>query len=266
MIVTRRLVADRLRSLRWWVLGAAGLVLSSTALYPTVKGQASFDDLVKDMPAAIVSLFGMDATIGLSSAPGYLHARLFSALLPLVLVIFAVGLGTRAIAGAEEDGTLELTLARAVTRRRFAVERFVAVAALVIALTAVAAVLIAGSAAAVGALEGVNVAGLLVACAGAGALALLHGALAYAVGGATGRRSLTLGVSTTVAIGGYLLNGLIGVSDGIHALRFVTPWHWYLGRNMLAHGPALDAVVLPIAVSVVFVAIGTFVFERRDLT
>lgn len=55
-------------------------------------------------------MLGIDDVIGLTSAAGYLHARLFSTILPVVLLVFGIGLGTRALAGAEEDGTLELTL------------------------------------------------------------------------------------------------------------------------------------------------------------
>ena len=251
--------------MRWWVLGAIALVLSTTALYPTVEGNASFEELADDLPEAVVSLFGIDASIGITSAPGYLHARLFSTLLPVVLIIFAIGLATRALAGAEEEGTLELTLAQPITRPRLAGERYAAVVVLVTTLTVVVTVVLVGSAALAGALTGVSMAGLVAACAAAGSLALLHASIAFAVGATTGRRPLALGVATAVALGGYLVHGLLGVTDVIDAVRFVTPWHWYLGRNMLAEGPALDAVALPLAVSFMLLVSGLVAFDRRDL-
>jgi ABC-2 type transport system permease protein len=241
------------------------LILSTTALYPTVKGNESFEQLANELPRAIVSAFGIDSSIGLTSAPGYLHARLFSTVLPVVLLIFGIGLGTRAIAGAEEDGTLELTLAQPITRRRLITERYASIAGLIAAITTAAAIVVVGSAAAFGALGAVSVPGLLVACAAAGALALLHASIAFAVGAVSGRRALALGIATTVAVAGYLVHGLLGVTDALRPIQFTTPWHWYLGQNMLAHGPTVEAVALPLALSMALVAISTPRFVKRDL-
>ena len=265
MIATRRLLVDRLRSFQWWSLGAAGLVLSTTALYPSIKGNQSFEKLAEELPPAVVSFFGIDTTIGMTSAPGYLHARLFSTLLPVVLLIFGIGLGTRALAGAEDEGMLELTLSHPLTRRRLASERYVAVVVLLVALTGVVTVVLFGSAAAAGALVGVSRPGLLVACAGAGALALLHATIAFGVGAATGRRSLATGFASTAAVAGYLIHGLLGITEVLEPLRYATPWHWYLERNMLATGPTAMSVVAPIFVSALVVVAGLWAFERRDL-
>ena len=265
MIAARRLVRDRSRSLLWWALGVGALVVSTTALYPTVEGNESLEQLAQDLPAPVVSMLGIDEVIGLTSAAGYLHARLFSSILPVVLLVFGIGLGTRALAGAEEDGTLELTLAQPITRRRLATERYSAAAGLIVSLTVVAAVVLVVSAAAAGALSGVSMTGLVAACAAAGSLAVLHASIAFAAGAATGRRAIAVGTATTIAAAGYLVHGLLGVTDVLEPLRFVTPWHWYLARNMLAHGPALGAVAVPLGVSGLLFLAGLARFERRDL-
>ena len=265
MIVARRLVGDRLRSLRWWTLGLAVLVLSTVAFYPTIEGNASFEQLVEDVPEAVASLFALDTGIGITSAPGYLHARLFSGLLPVVLIIFAIGIGARAVAGAEEDGTLELTLARPVSRLRLALERYAATAALVTALTVLTTLMVTASAAPLGALRGVSLTGLIAECVGAGCLALLHGTVAYSLGAAIGRRAVAVAVATTVAVAGFLLNGLLGLSDALEPARVAVPWHWYLSKNMLAEGPAPEAILAPLAMSALLVLAGVARFVRRDL-
>lgn len=265
MIVARRLVRDRLQSLRWWSLGLAALVLSTVGFYPSIKGSTSFEELTRDLPEALTSLFALDSGIGITSAPGYLHARLFSGVLPLVLIIFAIGIGTRAIAGAEEDGTLELTLARPISRVGLALGRYCATTALVTVLTLFTVMAVAVSSALVGALDGVSVTGLVVECLGAGSLAVLHGTVAYSLGAATGRRALALATATTLGVAGFLLNGLLALSKPLERLRVVIPWHWYLERNMLAEGPAFKAIVVPLAVSAVLVVLGVARFARRDL-
>jgi ABC-2 type transport system permease protein len=116
-----------------------------------------------------------------------------------------------------------------------------------------------------GALAGVSLPGLVGASVGAFALALLHASVSFAVGAATGRRAWALAAAATLAVAGYLVQGLLGLSEAVQALRFIDPWHWYLGRNMLAEGVAPDAVVVPLVLAAGFYAAGAVAFQRRDL-
>jgi ABC-2 type transport system permease protein len=264
VIVASRLARDRRRSVTWWAVGVVGLMAFTAAFFPAVEGEASFDDLVKDMPEAMRDLFGMEG-VSLGSAPGYLHARVFSTLLPLLLVIFGVGVGARAIGGAEDEGTLELLLAQPVTRRRVLVERYVAMVGMLALLGAVSAVSILAMAAPVDLLAGVSLAGLLAACAAATLLALVFATLAFAGGAAFGRRSTALAIGTVAAVATYLHRGVVGVSDPAHALRWLSPWHWYVDRNMLVDGIAPDALLVPPLVCLAVLVAGLVAFERRDL-
>jgi ABC-2 type transport system permease protein len=152
-----------------------------------------------------------------------------------------------------------------VTRTRVTVERYLANTALLIALTVVFAIGLVLSALPVGALDGVSLTGLAGAAAGAFALASLHGSIAYAVGAATGRRAPAIAAAASVAVAGYLIEGLLAVSDTIRPLRYASPWHWYLGRNMLTDGIAPDAIALPLLLSLALLAAAARLFARRDL-
>lgn len=264
-VVARRWLADRRRGLGGWCLGVAALVIFTVALFPTVEGDEAFEELADRMPATFQSLLGLTEGAPLTSAPGYLHARLFSTLLPLLLVVYAIGLGSRAIAGTEEDGTLELLLAQPVTRGRVTVQRYLANTALLAAVTLAFAAVLALSALPVGALEAVSGTGLVGATAGAFAIAQLHGSIAFATGAATGRRAPAVAAATTVAVAGYLVEGLLALTDAVRPLRYASPWHWYLGRNMLAQGVAPDALVPPMVLSGVLLLAGVMLFARRDL-
>ncbi len=265
MIIAARLLRDRRRSLLWWSVGIVGLVLFTVALFPSLKGETSLNDVVDQMPEALRSMFGIDKAIPLSSAPGYLQGRLFGSLLPLLLLVFGIGLGARAIAGSEQDGTLELLLANPVTRRSVVVERYLALVAMLGVLTAVLAVSLVVLALPFGALDGVSMTGLAGAVVATFGIALLHATLAFTVGAATGRRAWALSAASIVAITGYLLQGLLSLSDALRPVRFAVPWHWYLGRNMLAQGVAPDAIVVPLVLSAVIFAAGAGAFVRRDL-
>jgi ABC-2 type transport system permease protein len=263
--IAARLLADRRRSLLSWSLAMAGLVLFTVALYPSIEGDQRFEDLARDLPASMRSMFGVDEAIPITSAPGYLHGRLFSTFLPLLLLIFGIGLGAGAIAGSEQDGTLELLLANPVTRRRVAVERYAASMALLVVLSLVFVLALLGAAAPFGALEDVSFVGVVAASMGAFGLAALHATIAFTTGAIAGRRSYALGAAAAVAVAGYLVQGLLGISDALHPIRHTTPWHWYLGRNMLAQGIAPDAIVVPIVLSLILFAAGVAAFDQRDL-
>ncbi|CAN5212691.1 hypothetical protein BH24ACT1_BH24ACT1_08010 [soil metagenome] len=211
------------------------------------------------------SLFGFDGAVPLTSAPGYLHGRLFAGLLPLVLLVFGIGVGAHAIAGSEEEGTLELLLANPVTRGAVVAQRYLALVAMLGGLTLVFAVSLVVLALPFDALDGVSLPGLVGASAGVFGLALLHASISFAVGAATGRRAWALATSTTLALAGYLLQGLLGLSEAVQPLRFISPWHWYLGRNMLAEGVAPDAIIVPLVLAAGLCAAGAAAFDRRDL-
>jgi ABC-2 type transport system permease protein len=261
-----RFLRDRRRAAIWWTVGVIGLVAFTAAFWPTVRGQTSFDQVLDDMPEAMRAMFGIDAAVSISSAPGYLHGRVFATLLPLILIVDAIGLGAATVAGSEDDGTLELVLANPISRLRLATERGGAALILLAtpALTAGAALLAIGGP--VGLLDGVSVTGLVGATLAAFALALLFGAIAFAVGAATGRRSLAVSVPAGAAVATYLVQGLVSAVDGPDAVLDLTPWHWYLEDNMLLAGPSLTAILVPILFGAALACGGLVLFNRRDLT
>lgn len=265
LTIALRMIRDRRRSTIWWLVGVLALVVFTVSLYPSLKDQTAVEDLMANLPAAFRTMVGYDAAVPLTSPAGYLQARMFSTIAPVLLIVFGIGLGAQAIGGHEEAGRLEPLLANPVTRNRVAVERYLAGVVLLLVLVVVFAAATLGLAAAVDALDGVRLTGLLGACAAAGALALLHLSLAYAVGAATGRRGPAVGIAAAVAIGGYLIYSLLSLIEALAPLRYATPWYWYLQRNMLAHGVPPAAIAVPVAVSGVLLAVGWALFRRRDL-
>ena len=265
MTLARRFVLDRRRSFVWWAVGMAVMVAFTVSLWPTIRGEQQFEDLIEELPEGLRALIGSGEGIPFTSAPGYLHSRLFSTLFPLLLLVFGIGLGARAIGGSEEDGSLELLLAHPVTRARLAAERYGALVALVGGLTLAGLLALLVSAPFVGLLDGVPLPRLLLAGVALLGLGLFHASLAFAAGCAFGRRGPALAVAGAVAVASYLLQSLIAATDALDVARFVSPWHWYLDRNLLAQDATLAATLLPLALAVVLAAAGGWLFLRRDL-
>jgi len=263
--VFSRLLADRRRGACWWALGMVVGVASVVGLWPTVKGNVDIQQLMDDLPAGVRALIGSQADIPLSSAPGYLQARLFSTVLPVLLLVYAIGLGARVIGGAEEDGTLLLVVAAPVTRRRVAAERLAASMVLVLGLAVTGVATAAGLGALVGIFEEVTPGRMVVASAAVLAHTLLHLSIAFSVGAVTGRRGPAVSVASVVAVGGYLVHALAASASAVEPVRALSPWWWLLDRNLLVQPPTFLALGLPLILAAVLAVVGVVRFERRDL-
>jgi ABC-2 type transport system permease protein len=259
-----RFLRDRARAQVGWSIGVAATVGLVVALYPSIKGQAGLEETFRNLPAGVRAMVGAP-DLSIVSAVGYLHTRLFVTLIPVLLVIFAIGLGASAIGGSEGDDTLEWLLAHPVSRARVLGERYAAVAGLTVALGAVAAIATLAFGVAVGVVGPVPPARVIGACAGATCLALLFGTLAFAVGCATGRRAPAVSAATVVAVAGYLIQAFFGFSPGLAWLRPASPWHWYLGRVIVRDGLSIVTLAAPLGASLALVAAGLWRFQIRDL-
>ncbi len=250
-------------SLAWWAVGLFGLVVLTTAFYPSVRENAAsltrvIDSLPEGLRQAIVG-----ANIDFFSPAGYLQARLFSLLAPILLLVFAVGTGARAIAGEEERQTLDVLLATPISRRRVSLDK----AGAMLGTTAVLAAVLWVAIAVTGPPFEVSIdLGRLAAAAFDGfLLASVFGGIAFAVGAGTGRRGLAVGIATSVAAGSYLIDVLALSVGGITWLQRLTPFYYYRASEPLVSGlDPVDALVLA-SIALVAVAVGTWAFERRDL-
>jgi ABC-2 type transport system permease protein len=265
MIVAARFERDRRRANLGWSLGLVGMMVFTALLWPSIEGSASFDDVIADLPDTIQAMIGAQGGVSLGTPAGYLNARVFATVLPALLSVYSIALGARALAGSEEDGTIELVLANPVTRRRLAAERGLGAAACLAGLGAVAYVTLVVAGTPVGLLDGVSPGRVAAACAGVTILAAFHGAIAFAAGAASGRHGVALGTAGTVAVAGYLLAGLLASTDTMHWLRAISPWQWLLSRNVLADGTPLLPLLIQITVGAALTAAGIHRFNRRDV-
>lgn len=265
MTILHRLLLDRRQAALWWAIGTALGVAAIVALWPSVEGNTDIEKVVDDLPASMRAIIGTQTDIPISSAAGYLQARLFSTLLPILLVIYGISLGARTIGAPEEDGTLQLVVTGPVTRRRIAAERFTASALLLLAIATVALLTSMALGAIVGLLSDIPPGRLVLSTVAVTEIAFLHFAIAAGVGAATGRRGPATAAAGAVALGGYLLHGLAASAEALQPARLLSPWWWLLDRNLLVQDPTLLALGLPLVLSILPLAIGLVRFEHRDL-
>jgi ABC-2 type transport system permease protein len=97
------------------------------------------------------------------------------------------------------------------------------------------------------------------------ALVLLHTAITFGVGAATGRSDLAVAAGAVVAVGGYLLHGFAAVAPGLEPLGWLSPWHWYAQRNVVEEGASLPALLGMVLLGALCALAGGVRFTRRDL-
>lgn len=254
-------VRDQRRALVWWSLGLVATVALLFGMYPTIRDSASqLTQYIQNMPAALRSIFGGE---DYATPTGYLRSELFSFMLPLVFLIFTVGAGSRAIAGEEEEGTLDVLLASPIPRSRVLLEK---VAAMVTTTLVLAIVLVVSLVVGVTVSDmGIPVGHLVAQVASMTLLALALGSLSLAIGCLTGSRAVANGVTGAVAVATYLVDALAASVKALEPYQWLSPFHYYAAHDPIAHGlSAVHASALA-AVAVVLIGVALIAFERRDL-
>jgi ABC-2 type transport system permease protein len=258
----RREVVDHLGALAGWCIGAVAYVVLIAAIFPSLAKSGALDKLVESYPDALKSLFGISGAGSLGSGAGFLDAELFGFMLPLLVLVLAIGAGARTFAGEEDAGRLELVFAYPIRRGGAVLAKGAAVAAEVAVVCAAAGVAI-GVCGPIFDL-GLSVANLAEAIAGLAVLGILFGWVGLATGAATGNHALAVALPSALAAGGYLVSGLHSLAGWLDPLRYLSAF-WWLGSSPLQHGiRGSGAAVLAVAAAATLLG-GAFLVGRRDL-
>lgn len=260
--LTRRNLADSWRGLLGWTAGVTGAIFLYVPLYSSFSGEnAGFDDIIASLPEGLASTLGFE---DLSSGAGYVQAT-YLGLIGFVLFTIAATLwSSAAIAGDEESGSLELTLAHGVSRVQVMAERSLGVILRLVWLATVSALLILALNDSSGIeLEPINVIG---GCLTLLALGVLAASFGLAVGAITGRRAYASAAAAGISLLGYVLNSLGNQSADVEWLHTLSPYHWAFGNSPLSNGADAGALGLLFGISALALVIGGFVFTRRDVS
>ena len=219
----RKTVLDYRRPVLGWGLGLTALTLMQMAVYPSVRSQgASMRELIDSYPTAFKAIFGMEG-VDFTSGPGYLSTETFSLLAPLMLIGLGIALGTAAIAGEEERGTLDLLMASPVSRGRVLAAKALGSLAALVAVAVVLYLTVLAAASGLGMSIG---AGMLARATGAVLLlAIACGAVAFLAGAATGKRGAAIAAGAGFAVVSYFIYSLAEITSVVKPWRVVSVFH-----------------------------------------
>lgn len=249
-------------STMWWSVAVAGFIFVNMVFYPTFKDQAAeLEKSFADLPDAALQLFGGSADF--FSPVGFLNSQIFFLMLPLMLTILAISLGSSLIAREEQDKTLELLLARSISRGRLLGAKALA-GTLILSAVALAGIIVTIICAKIFGVD-VGTVSILVAGLSCWLLALSTGAIAYLLTSTGRARSAALGIAALVGIGGYLISSLAGTVDWLKVPAKLFPFHYYQPEAILNGIYDWVYLLFPVAV-IALCAVGAHLaFRRRDI-
>lgn len=255
-------VRDHRRGLLGWCVGIVAYIGVIAAIFPSIESSPDLNELIESYPEVLKSLFGLAEGADITSGPGYLDVELFSFMLPLLVLVQAIGAGAGAFAGEEDAGRLELVLAYPVRRRDAVLAKGAAVAAQVLVICAAAGVALLVLDTPLG--LGLAFSNVGAAVAGLVAIGLFHGWLALGIGAAVPSRALAIGIPAGAAAAGYLVNGLHGVAGWLDPFRLLSAF-WLIGSSPLQTGIDWPGALVVLGAGGVALVAGALLVERRDL-
>jgi ABC-2 type transport system permease protein len=252
--------------LRWrgqiigWGAALAVLALFIASLYETaVQLRDQLEQLLATLPSEIMLFVGgIDRVF---SPAGFLDTRFFS-LMPLILGVFAVIIGSGLVVGDEENGTLDLILAHPVRRVDLIIGRWLAFCVALLGILAMAwlGLIIATTFTPVkfsaldAALPFVSLFGILI----------WFGGLALVLSLLLPSRRLTASLTGLILAASYFITTFALIDPSLKGLAKWSPLTYYQGGSALEGFKAGDFIGL-LLMSIVFVAIAAWLFQRRDI-
>ncbi len=251
-------------SIFWWTLGIAAFNTLSVALYPSLQSQsASLNHALDQLPQSAKALFAGGAS-DLLSPVGYYNSKIFYLFLPLLLSALTIGLGSSLIAKEESDGTLELLLARPISRGKLLVSKVLAGLIILLIVSGINCALMVLLSRA----ENIRISltGVAVTTLAATLLSLLFGSIAFFIA-CLGRwgRNASLGIAVLVALGSYLITSLSDIASWLQWPAKFLPYHYYKSIDLLSGTYDWTPIIAFAISSIALGILAWLAFRRRDL-
>jgi ABC-2 type transport system permease protein len=259
-----REVFERRKSTLWWIVGITAYTELNLLIYPTISQEADqLNQVLGNLPLTVKNLVAGSSDF--LSPIGYLNAKLFYLFMPLLLGMLVIGLGTSLLSRDEQEHTLELTLARPISRFKVLSAKAIAgVAILLIVGLGTLAAIVTGAIAGGFHLPLAYVAGATLLNI---ALVLIFGSLAFAITAAKAMsRGLALGMAILVGLGGYITASLAKDVSWLESISRLLPFHYYHPEAALRGEFPVVEFVCFLGVSLLLFIIGAVFFQRRDIS
>jgi ABC-2 type transport system permease protein len=245
------------RAILIWGLTLGVLTAIMVSAYPSMGAQ--LDEMMANYPPEMLAFFGEVNSV--STIEGFLALEVFNMMAPIALAFYAIILGARAIAGAEERSTLDLFLGNPLPRWQLVANGFATIAGALFGAVAILGLctwipaLLAGvdlplTAVIAGALNLVP-------------LGLFFGGLALLVSAVVHRAALAIAIPGAVMLAMYTINSLASLLEAAEPLRPLSIFKYY--GSAIENGIAWPSFIAITLLGAAFAALASVAFARRDI-
>ncbi len=260
LTLTGQDVSLRARGMLIWgvVLGALGAMF--VAIVPSLTDNPGMEELINSMPQAMLDLFGYGAG-GFGSVEGILDGEMLGFMVPLALSIFAILVASSALAGAEEEGTMDVLMGNPLPRWQLVVSRFLSAAVLLLGIVAIMGLITWLTALVLDvdlAFESMAAGSLSL-----WPLAMFFGGLAMLCSAIFHRRFLAIAIPLALLVVMYFVDGLASSVEFLEDIQPLSAFYYY-GSAIQDGIDWANFAGLTVA-TLVLIVIAVLIFRRRDI-
>ena len=244
-----------------WTLGIVGLVCIQLGVYPTIRSSATdWSSLVDQFPESFKKALRM---MDYASERGYLTTELLSFTLPFIVISLGTAWGSRLVTEEEDLGSADIVLSLPMSRTRYTAARFLAAfLVMIFSITCFFLAVIIGTRM----LHlSIPISQYLSASVSLFSIGFFMMTIAAAIGALTGKRTVALGISMSVAITLFVLYSLAPLVKAIDKTTRFNPMQWTIGSQPLLHGTSAGYTTCIVLTCIPFIAATFYLFSRRDV-
>ena len=254
LIYTRFLFLGEWRTAAFWSFGLsiyAGLIVS---IYPSVKDSINFEAI----PGNLRTAFNINDFTQLAS---FLSSQLLGIILPILLPFFGMIKLSNVVAGAEEQGRMDMLLGQPIPRWHLIVANFIVVATFLLGIVVAIGVTVWTVAAALDLELTFNQA--IRAAFMLWPTSLAFSALALAVSTMVRQRATALLIPAAFVFVMYLVNVIGRLAPSVSGIRYVSAYNYY--GTAITDGIWWPGVSVLLISTSILVAVAIAQFNRRDI-
>lgn len=253
---------DRRRSSFFWCLGIIIMSLFYAVIYKTIGSNPEFTKALEGSNSGFQSLIGSAEFF--STPAGFIHAEFFSITMPVIFCILAIIIGSSILSKEEETRTIELILARPISRGKIIAQKFVSMLLIILFI---------GSSVIFGLWLGklsISIFKLdmyltFMATLSLVLVALAFGSLALLLSTLKPSRGFVGGIAGLYFIVSYIISTFGDQVSWLKSTRFLSLFHYYDSMNILMHNIKLSYLLILLSVSLVCLLLSCKLIYKRDL-
>lgn len=244
-----------------WGLGIGLYGLIIVKMFETMAAQqGQLQQMLANYPKEFLAFFGGDANTIMTPA-GYLHMYAFS-MLPIIISVFSILVGSGMIVADEERGRLDLIIAHPIGRSAFFFGRFLSVVAVMLGIHLMGWIgfsLLLGNSS-----LGVSIGQMLVPFISLFVQIFFYMTLTLLLSLLLPSRNLAAIVSGVIVVSSYFISSLAFMDETLMTISKIMPYHYFQTALEITDLNLVWQFSL-LGISVMMVILAWFLFIRKDI-